>query len=326
MMPPLVQFVLTRRLPCAGLALMMFAAPLWSYFFSAMPPLAALVSLLGTGLNMLVPALFALILFGGGVVFTLQVAGLAAIVLTVVTGFSLGSGLLFFLLYALLPTLAAASLTRAEGLSRSAGLMAIGLFLATMAGLLFGASAEGLELRAFVEQQVAPLFESLAAAVPGSQPEALDALQQAKRAVIWGLPGFLAFSFWMVWWLDLLLGRRVAVKYGFYRGDRSQMLMLRFDRVTGIALIISALLANFAEGGLQYVAVAAAIMLAGMVALQGISVAHLWLKLRNMQMTLVVMYVMLLIWSAMIVPFIIAGLLDIWFDFRRSFMPANGEE
>jgi hypothetical protein len=33
-----------------------------------------------------------------------------------------------------------------------------------------------------------------------------------------------------------------------------------------------------------------------------------------------------LIWSAMVLPFIIVGLLDIWFDFRRNNNSANGEE
>lgn len=154
----------------------------------------------------------------------------------------------------------------------------------------------------------------------------MEAIKRAKETTIWALPGFLAFSLWMVWWMDVLLGRKLAVTYGFFRGDHSQMLMIRFGKATGIALISATILANITGGSLQYVAVSTAVMLAGLLALQGVSVAHLWLKARGMQMVLVIMYLLLLIWSAMIVPFIIAGLLDIWFDFRRSIVPANGEE
>jgi len=67
-------------------------------------------------------------------------------------------------------------------------------------------------------------------------------------------------------------------------------------------------------------------MLGGLLALQGVSVAHLWIRARGMRVTLFVMYLLLLIWSAMVLPFIIVGLLDIWFDFRRNSVSANGEE
>jgi type III secretory pathway component EscU len=42
-----------------------------------------------------------------------------------------------------------------------------------------------------------------------------------------------------------------------------------------------------------------------------------------MALVISVMYLMLFIWSVMIIPFVIIGLLDIWFDFRRK-IPAVG--
>lgn len=325
-LPPMVQFILTHRIPCAGLALLMFTAAVWSLMASGVPLLAALLMLAGMAVHLLTPALFSLILFGGGFVYAMQVAGIAAVAVIVVSGFSLTGGVLFLLLYAVVPILGARSLGRIGGLSRSARLTAIALFLATMAGMQAGAMAQGMDMRQFIDRMVDPFFSMLAASIPVGQQVAVDAIARAREVTVWALPGFLAFSLWLVWWMDILLGRRVAVKYGFYRGDHSQMLMLRFDKATGFTLIAATLLANFAGGALQYVAISTAIMLAGLLALQGMLVAHLWLRMRNMQVTLVVMYLMLFIWSAMIVPFIIAGLLDIWFDFRRSFMPANGEE
>jgi len=322
----MAQFFLTRRLPCAGLALFMFTAVAWSAVAGGMPLLVVILSLLGLTLHLLTPALFAVIAFGGGLTYTLQVAGIAALAVTVVTGFSLLSGMLFLLLYATLPALAATSLGRVGGLSRSAQLMAIGLFMATIVALQAGAVSEGVELRLFVEQMLTPFFDVLVGTIPVGEKAALDALEQAKTMMIWALPGFLAFGLWLLWWMNVLLGRRVAVSYGFFRGDHSEMLMIRFSKAVGIALLITAALGNLSSGAVQYFSVATGIMLAGMVALQGLSVAHLWLRTRGMQMTLVIMYLLLLIWSAMIIPFIIVGLLDIWFDFRRSIVPANGEE
>jgi hypothetical protein len=323
-LPPIVQFTLTRRIPCAGLAVAMFTAVIWGAVASAVPLLAAVISLFGLVLHMLAPALFALIVFGGGLIYALQVAAIAAVAVTVITGFNLMGGIIFLLLYATLPALAATRLARIDGMGRSAQQLALGLFLATMAAVLAGASSQGVDMHLFMKQMLAPFFDGLAANIPAGELAALDAIEQAKAMTAWVLPGFLAFSLWLVWWMDILLARKMAVKYGFYSGDHSEMLMIRFDRATGIMLIAVTLLANVTGGSVQYIAISTAIMLAGLLALQGVSVAHLWLRVRGMQVTLVIMYLLLLIWSAMVLPFIIVGLLDIWFDFRRNMTSANG--
>jgi type III secretory pathway component EscU len=42
-----------------------------------------------------------------------------------------------------------------------------------------------------------------------------------------------------------------------------------------------------------------------------------------MLLSIALMYLMLIIWSILIIPFVIIGLMDIWFDYRRN-MPAVG--
>lgn len=326
-LPPFAQFLLTRRIPCAGLALVMFTAAIWGTALSGVPLLALVMALLGLTLHMLTPALFALIVFGGGLIYALQVGVIAALVVVVITDFNLMSGAVFLLLYAALPALAAMGLARSNiGMKQSAQRLALGLFLATMTALLAGAASQGVSMHLFVEQLVEPLFSGVTSSIPVGEVAALDALEQTKVMTAWVLPGFMAFSLWLVWWLDLILARRIAVTYGFFRGDHSEMLMIRFDKVAGITFLVTATLANIMDGSVQYIAISTAIMLGGLLALQGVSVAHLWIKARGMRVALFIMYLLLLIWSAMVLPFIIVGLLDIWFDFRRNISSAHGEE
>jgi len=323
-LPPIAQFILTRRIACAALALVMFTAAIWGVAAGGVPLLAVIMSFAGLILHMLTPTLFALIVFGGGLIYSLQVAGIAALAVTVITGFSLMSGAVFLLLYAILPALAAVSLARIGGIRRSAQQLALGLFVATITALLAGAESQGVDMHTFVEQMLAPIFNTLFSSIPSGEQAALTSIVEIQTMTAWALPGFLAFSLWMLWWMDVLLARKIAVKYGFYKGDHSEMLMIRFDKGTGIALIVAAALANITEGSVQYIAISTGIMLAGLLALQGVSVAHLWLRARGMQMTLVIMYLLLFIWSVMVLPFIIVGLLDIWFDFRRNFISTDG--
>ncbi len=65
------------------------------------------------------------------------------------------------------------------------------------------------------------------------------------------------------------------------------------------------------------------VVLGGLLAAQGIAVGHCWLKAKGMILGIGLMYLMLFIWTAMIIPFVIIGLLDIWFDYRRK-IPAVG--
>jgi len=74
---------------------------------------------------------------------------------------------------------------------------------------------------------------------------------------------------------------------------------------------------------LHYIAVNAAILIGGLLAAQGVAVGHSWLKAKGMLLSIAMMYFMLIIWSILIIPFVIIGLMDIWFDYRRN-IPAVG--
>ncbi|MDX8395805.1 MAG: DUF2232 domain-containing protein [Mariprofundaceae bacterium] len=323
-LPPAANFVLTHKIPCALLAMVMFTSVVWApAIVSGIPLLAVIMALLGMTLHMLTPALFALVLFGGGLTYAIQVAAIASVGVAVVAK-GLTGGVLFFSIYAILPILVAARLRYPGRIWQTAQYLALVMLLATLLALWAGASSQNVSMTILIGQLLAPFFNLLEASVPVGDAAMMEAAQQAKAAAIWGFPGMMAFSFWMMWWSNVLIARKIAIQYGFYHGDRSEMLHLRFTKTVGIAFMASLLLANMTGGSLQLIAVAFSIMLAGLLSLQGIAIAHLWLKIKNMQIAIIIMYIVVLIWSVMIIPFIIAGLLDIWFDYRRNMISVIG--
>ncbi|HXH71842.1 MAG TPA: DUF2232 domain-containing protein [Mariprofundaceae bacterium] len=322
-LPPAAAFVLTRRLPCAALLVVMLTAALWlPALLQGIPLLAMLASAVGLGLHVLSPALVALVSFGGGAMFGLNVSGIAALAVYALSGFELLPALVVLSLYGLLPILTANALRRLGGVRRSALLVAIGIGMGVLAALLAGAMSQGVDLQAFVAQQIAPLFA--AAQAPQGDADTARMLADAKHLTSLVLPGIAAFGLWMAWWGDVVLARNVARRYGFYRGDVASPLGIAFGKPLAYGFLAMLLLANFAGGNGQYVGINAAIMLAGLLAVQGVAVAHSWLKARDMMLAIGLMYMMLFMWSAVIVPFVIVGLLDIWFDYRRSLNPATG--
>jgi len=326
-LPPIASFILTKHLACATLALVLLSSMVWlPALFSSIPLLALLFSFFAVILHMLTPALFALIFMGGGMRYTLQVSGLVAAVVMALSGFDVLLGLMVGLFYCVLPALAANSLRLMGGVSRSASQLAWGMFAAVMVGLLMGSQSQDLSMHAFVDQLLAPIFEVMQSS--GMQAEAaqldVEALQQTKVLLGWIMPGFMAFSLWMVWWSNVLLARKVAMRYGFYTGDAGTLLSVRFGKPIAYALMLSLILANVDAGSVQYIAASLALMLAGVLSVQGIAVAHVWLKARDMNMAIAMMYVLLFIWFMMVIPFIILGMLDIWFDYRRNKNPTLG--
>jgi len=302
----------------------MFSAIAWlPGLLTGAPVMEALAFIAGMGLHLLVPALFALILLGGGASYALQVALLAAAGIFALGGWSVNGGALFLALYALLPLMAARALRRPGGISRSAQQIGIAIFMAAAAALIAGASGKGMELHAFVEQLQEPYFEHAVTAPNGQQVPA-EVQQQLRSLFSWAVPGMLALSLWLTWWLNIILARHVAVRHGFYQGDAAPWLQLHLGRLTGFGFLAALIAANLTGGAVQYLAVTAGIMFAGMLAIQGIAIAHLWLKARNMQVVIVMMYLILMMWMMMVLPFIVLGLLDIWFDYRRNMEPATG--
>ncbi len=326
-LPPAAQFVLTHRLPCAVLAVLMFTTVLWlPGLAQGIPLLGAMLPLLALGLQVLTPALFALILLGGGTGFAGHVALIASAASGLIANMSVLVGLVMLTLYAMLPIFSALALGRRDGLERSAQRLAVGLGMAVLLALGFGATSRGVPLQTFSGQVLAPFFDALTAQhVDGMDAAAsTQMLGELQRMVTAIFPGVTAFSLWLTWWGNIMLARSLAMRYGFYSGDMRPLSRLRFGKTLAYGLSITLALATLASGTVQYVCGNAAILLGGIVAIQGLAVAHAWLKARSMQLMTVLMYMILLMQPAMVLPFVVMGILDMWFDYRRIDAPADG--
>lgn len=321
-LPEWAQFFLTKQLPCSALILAMLSSVIWlPNLLMSVPLLAVLMSFVAIFLNAMTPAMFALIFMGGGLKYSLQVAAIVVIAVVFISGGNVILGVLIALLYVLLPIWAAMVLPREHGLQRCATRLLFALSLAVLLGLSFAASSRGIDLHAEVDALLNPLFATMphdANALPAEE------LQQIRHLLSWSLPGLLAFGLWSIWWAGVVYARGFAHKYGFYSGHMTSILFLNLGKPIAYAWLVCLLVANFNLAGLQYVAVNLALVLAGAMAVQGVSVAHVWLKAREMPMAVAMMYVLLFIWSMMVIPFIILGLLDIWYDYRRNVNPTSG--
>lgn len=309
-LPPFAQWVLTRRIPCAVMVTLMYATVL--AFAGSVLSLPLLV------LHLMTPTLFAVIALGGGFSFAMQVALLAAVAVTALSGGDLEPGMLLLLLYGLLPVLAAGTLMRPGGVSKSGLNLAMGLLAAMLAVLLSGAAHAG-SVTGFVHQMLSPLFEA-------SKQEGMDpvVLHNIESMTVQIFPGMTVVCLWLVWWGDVILGRNIATYYGFYRGDAQSASEFRLPRGIGIGFMLLAGLVSFTGGTVQYLAINIALVFAGLLAAQGLAVVHSWLSAKKLQIAAIVMYVMLLIQPVMVLPFAVIGLLDIWYDYRRNIMPADG--
>ncbi len=270
-------------------------------------------------LHLLTPVLFALIALGGGFSFAMQVAAIAALVITLIVSGELAPGLMLLILYAALPALAATTLNNEGGMSKSGLNLAIGLLAAMLAVLISGAIANGGTVMDFVQQMLSPLFEA-------TRKEGMDAamLERIQTMTALIFPGLTALCLWLVWWGNVMLARNIAIHFGFYRGDKQAVSDFRLPRKVAYVFVLLMATTAFASGTVQYLATNASLLIGGLLAAQGLGVAHTWLYAKRLQIAAMVMYVMLLIQPVMILPFAIIGLFDIWFDYRRNIMPADG--
>ena len=329
-MPAMLAFILTHRLPCASLMLVMLMSAVWlpSLTQGFAPFLLLLITMIGLSIHLLVPALVALVTFGGGLIFASQMSAMTAVAITLITGFSLTPGLLAFVIYGLLPMSGALLMMRSSGLRQSAEWMALALGGLSLMGLAFAAMSHDVGIAALVDQLIAPLFAGVEQQIAGNEElardGATDMLQQGRQLMVALLPGLMAFGLWLTWWTNIILARHWARKYDFYQGDTAPLLTLNFTKPVAYVFLVLLILMNVAGvGDVQYLASNAAILTGGMLAMQGVAVGHSWLKAKGMMLSIGLMYMMLFVWSAMIVPFVILGLLDIWFDYRRK-IPAVG--
>lgn len=323
-MPKVVEFFLTKRVPCAFLVVVMLTSAYWlNMLFGNIPLLGFLSVLVGTLLNLAVPGLFALVLFGGGLKYSLQVGGIAALALLLLSSGNLYVVVLFTGLFVLLPVMIAMVMQR-QGLGKAAWLLTLGLFFGVLLALVTGSDAESLQ--AFVNQLFKPLFDNMMATLPAGETEAVVQIQQLQMMMVKIFPGLLVLGLWVSWWGDIIFARKTAMKYGFYQGNVGEMLAFFLPRQLMYVLLVVVGLANITAGDIQYLTINAALVLAGLVAVQGMMVAHTWLKSRGMMNAIIVMYVVLFFWSFVVVLFVLIGLLDIWFNFRRNVVSTTGEK
>jgi len=331
-MPSVVSFVLTHRMPCATLMVVMLMSAVWLPLISqgSAPFLLLLLTLIGLTVHMFAPALVALVAFGGGITFATQVSAIAAVAIMIITSFSVVAGLIVFIAYGLLAILGASLMMRPDGVKQSAQWLGLGLGGFTLFGLTIAAIANDMSVHAWVDHLIAPMFNGVeqqviaGGQISGSEHEATQMLEQGRQMMVAILPGLIAFGLWLTWWSNLVFARHYACKYNFYQGDTATLLTLNLGKPIAYVFLVLLLLMNFAGAGdIQYLSSNAAILAGGMLAMQGIAVGHSWLKAKGMMLSITLMYIMLLIWSVMVIPFVIIGLLDIWFDYRRK-IPAVG--
>ncbi len=324
MMPKIVDVFLTNKAFCALLAVLMLTAVYWlDMLFGNLRLIAFLFLLVGVLLHLLVPSLLALVSLGGGPQYSLQVGGIAALMLLVLSSGSVSTALVFFMLFALLPTMAAQAMQR-QGLGQAAWLLAMILFVGFATAMVVGASPQDLE--AFVHQQFKPMFDEMIARIPPEAKGDIASMHTLQGMMVKVFPGFFIFGLWMIWWGDLILARKIAQKYGFYQGVDSPVLSFALPKILVYVLLVLMGFANMATGNLQYLALSGVIVLAALIAVQGITVGHTWLKSKGMGNGVLVLYVMLFFWSFVLVIFTLIGLLDMWFNFRRNFVSATGEK
>jgi len=323
-MPEMARLILTNRLPCALLAVAMLTAAYWfGLLFGNIPVLGFLMILVGLLLHVLVPSVFAIAVFGGGLGYSLQVGGIAALMLLLVSSGSIDATLIFAGFFVLLPVATAYTMQK-MGLNQAVALLAILMFFLFVAALMVGMEKEGLE--AFVMQLFKPVFDSMVANLPVGEVAAVDSLHQLQSWMVKIFPGMLVFSLWLAWLSSIVFARSIAKKYGFYQGDTSHILKLFLPKQWIYVLLFLFITTMFAVDDLHYIASNGLLVTLGLVAVQGVVVAHAWLKSRGMTNSIMMMYMMLFFWSAIVLVFVFVGLLDFWFNFRRNMVSTTGEK
>ncbi len=325
-LPAFAEFVLTRRLPCAALAVIMFTAILWLPATGALvPAFASPASVLAFLIHLLTPGLFALVFFGGGSSFALQ-SGLIAAIAAGLVNFSLLPGLAMFVLYVVFPVSSGYILMLPRGLERSAYSMAAGLGILILLILLLAAGSANMSLQEYSDHLLAPFFTPLTEQIPAGEDGQLflQAIKQMRETSSLVFPGSMTIFVWLVWMGSTLLARRLASRFGFYEGSAQPLASIRFNQKLAMICFMFLLGAMMLGGTLQYLTLNAGIVLAGLFAMQGLAVTYVWLSARKLRVLNWFLYPMLLMQPVMIFPFLIIGLFDVWFDYRGKINPVIG--
>ncbi len=322
-MPAILGLLLGHPVGCGGLMALMFSLQLWLPqlpFVAARPGLALMLVLLCMTLNLITPALAAVAALGGGLLFALQSGAVAMVLVFLLPDSNLVLLTVFAIGYVLVPAVAANGLLSAEGMRRSSDVLLVVLTAIAVIGLIMLTQQHPEGVQHWLLQLLAPLFEQLQRG-PNAMPP--DAMQGVKALLSWTLPGMFLLSLWLMWGLNLAIARAFGSHYGFYRGDPRSTLEYQPSLWSAWAFLVSLAVANLLGGDMQYLGVTLALLFGSVMAVNGISVVHLWLRSRGLLPLIVMMYVMLMFWTMIIFPFVILGLMDVWKNFRASIQPTN---
>jgi len=321
-LPRWASALLTRRFACAALLFLMQTAVVWlALLFAGIPLLGTLAVAIGTALNLLAPAVVAVVTIGGGPMFALQCAALASLGIFVASQWQLPLAITSLALYGVAPILGAwAICAPTGGMQRSASRLLWLLSLGGAGALLAAAAAEQTTAAEVSARIVRSMFAN---AAPPNDAEAAAAVAAAQQMLAQILPGLLVAGVWISWWIDVLLARSFAIRHGFFHGDRTPASELRFSPALGIAFALSLAGLQLAEGGLRFWAANASVVLGAAIAADGVMLAHGFFVARGMHFALWTMYLLLLLSSAMILPFLLLGLVDLWTDLRKRFRSSS---
>jgi len=319
-LPRLLEAVLANRFSSAVLLVVTFAAAVWGPVMIAgsHPIIASFLALL---LHFITMVLFCCIYYGGGTRHAWHVGLLATVAVFFVSEWDEKITLVFLLAYIAIPWLASSLLMMKHGLSRSI------TFLSVCCCLLFLIFAALSDVQALLTQSIAPLFD----AVRAQQAElggktTLQAVAEMENLTVLLMPAALMQAMLFMWLFSMLVGRWFALRYQFYSGDVSQLSSFRMDRSSIAVLSVLLMVVFLFSDYLYYIALSLLLFVAGLFSFQGVIVAREWLKKRNSDFAVGVMYVILLIQPMMLIPFVMIGLLDVHYDYRRTNSRKSGGE
>ncbi|MDX8393757.1 MAG: DUF2232 domain-containing protein [Mariprofundales bacterium] len=322
-MPAWLDRILTNRLPCATLAMFLFASMLpFSTVSQNASGFTLLLLILAMVIHGFTPALFATIVHGGGWYYSSQVAIIAAFGIYLLTGFQWIPALVLLFVYGLVIIVASLGLYQQQGLERSLlALAAFSVILTSIGLLIVSAVLQEASVSSLIETWITPLFEQIRQQSPPTgmtDVQFTQAMTQMHQSLISIFPAVLALSLWLFWAANVLLGRVIAMRFGFYNGDNKLIRKVYFDKRVAYAFLVSLLAIAFApHDSIALIASSACLLLVILLGLQGLAVAHTKLLARKMPLLMVMLYLMVILQPITIVPFVVFGLLDIWFDFRQ---------
>ncbi len=315
-MSPVVRILLTQPLPCAVLACVMFMAPAWgSQLGSQLGGLLSLILLLP---HLLLPALFALVSLGGGLPFALKIAAISSALVFALSSFSIQAGLIFASMYAITPMYAALRLRQERGLE-TAILSVVGLWSLLLSIALWVASGEA-SMQTYMEQMIAPVFQGISA--PTASVAEFEAGKKALAAL---LPASTVLLFASIWVADLLKARQWADYYQAFQAPVRSWRSIQFGTRLMYVFFACVITASATSGNIGFFSSNAAIILAGLIALQGLAVAQTWLHSQGKTIMSIVLVLLLFFQPFVIGPILVLlGGLDCWIDFRRRFSADGG--